>query len=202
MPRAISLGAMALLALTVAVNTAHADECREFGEPSYVATRTITHPGVQIVTRIMSRSGLEREESRQAGSSFVRIVTPEAVFIFDEAKKTGMRLPPLPSPPARAKSTGAAQPGVKIDKDVDGELQTVTIRQKVGDSWQPVLKVACRKDGVLVSREFPMLLPDGKWVAARLSHTDIVVGPQADALFQVPADIKLTTPPPPPRPKQ
>ena len=173
-------------------------ECVEFGTPSFTATRELDTGKDKFSSKIFVSGERQREETVIGKGVNVRILKDGTVTIFDTVKKTGIRLPQRP-----AEAGGPAQVSEserRVTREQKGDITRIITQRKRGDDWLVALVVDCRSDGVLMGSTFPAPGPDGQLLYQSFRHVDITVGPVDEALFEVPADIKLTTPPPGPPP--
>lgn len=173
----LGAGSGAALALT--------PECARFGSPSYSADRTLTVGGRTFSSKVHVSGGREREEARTGDQIEVRIVTRAGFVAFNPDKKVGIRRSAPPPP-------GRAQPG-SFRTAISDEGGTKIVRtegRREDGGWDLIAEARCRADGVPLSRRFFAPI-GGQLVESRLSQSNIVVGPQPAALFQVPKDVKF-----------
>jgi len=167
-------------------SAADAQECREFGTPSYQATREIEMMGKTVTSKVYIAGDREREEVEQSGRTMIRIRDPQGTVAFDETSKSGVRMP-APSVP---KQVSEKDPNVRVQKDRKGDVHTTTIQRKQGEAWVDFITVVCRTDGVLLERSFPAII-DGKPGRSVTRHTDIKIEPVGPELFQVPSHVNI-----------
>jgi hypothetical protein len=174
------------LSLALAGSAAAANECREFGSPSYSATRTADILGKTITSKVYVSGDREREEMTDGGKTIIRIREPKGMTAFDEISKSGIFIPA----PAMTKKS-EKDPNTRIEKEKRGDTHAVIIQRKKGEGWIDVVSVVCRPDGVLVERTFPIAAKDkeGRGV---VRHTNITIEQQSPDLFKVPADVSIT----------
>ena len=180
---------MLLLASTigsVSSDLALAGECDEFGKPGYVATRTVAFGNNKIVSKVFSLDGKEREETRIGDRTVIQIRSGPITVRFDEESNTGVRFRMLAKPSGKKNN-----PNVRTKKTKLADRQVVVIQRKVGNRWHQLIKVTCRLDGVLLAKEFPMVLPGAQPMQAKLQHSNIVLKEFSSVLFEVPKNVKI-----------
>lgn len=162
--------------------------CSKFGSPSYQADRTVSIGGETIRSKIFVSGARERQEiAAPGGRTEVRLAAGGAIIIFDPAAKTGMRLPPPPVPKIRL-----AKENVRIGVHDDGPTKIVKmeVRDDKGD-WKVTEEAVCRNDGIILSQQFTVGGTGGQVVSGQMSQSAISVGPQDQALFKLPSDVRL-----------
>lgn len=185
--------ALAAAAATSGATPAEANLCKEFGLPSYTATRTITFPDKTITAKVFVSGDRFREEIPEGSRTIIRMGDMVKSYTYDEVSKRGIVVPA----PALQKGEmpDKNDPNTRVSRTKTDTEQTVTIEKKKGEDWALVLKVVCRLDGVLLEQVFSVPMKD-KEVMATLKQTDIVQGPIAEDVFKIPNHITLIEPPP------
>jgi hypothetical protein len=173
------------LSLVLAGTAAAANECREFGGPSYSATRTADILGKTITSKVYVSGDREREEMTDGGKTIIRIREPKGMTAFDETSKSGIFIP-APAMPKKSEK----DPNTRVEKEKRGDTHAITIQRKKGEGWVDVVGVVCRSDGVLVERTFPVV-DKGKHGQGVVRHTNIQLEPIGPERFEVPADVKI-----------
>ena len=188
MPRA-SRAAFILGSFAISTSGAAAQECKEFGKPSYVATRIVDIGGQKISSKVFLADDKEREDLKAGDRTIVRLRVGRSMTVFDDVSKTGKSTvvgAPGPSPVKKG------DPNVRDTKEKSGDTQVNTIQIKDGDKWIDLIKVTCRLDGVVLEKEFPVDL-QGKPGRAKLRHSDIELKELPADTFEVPKGIKIET---------
>jgi hypothetical protein len=166
-------------------------ECKDYGQATYQATRTVDIGGkLQTGTVYVSGDSERDETTGPDGKPAIHIKTPQRIVTFSPTGKTGIILPvpPRREPPKADAST-------QIERTTAGDTHILIVKKKIGDAWVQVYRSVCRKDGVLLERDFPV--PSGeKMITAKMRHTAIEVRDVPADRFVVPADVKLLEPPP------
>jgi hypothetical protein len=185
--------ASALLLATVATALA-SPECKELGTASYRATRTVEINGRMISGTVYISGDQERDETTAPdGKPIVHIKNLQRVITYSPQTKAGIL---VPVPPGRAPGLAKTDATTQVERKIDGDLQTTSIKKRINDAWVQVYRSVCRRDGVLLERDLPVPLGD-KMGTAKMRHTAIEVQAMATETFAVPADVRVITPPPP-----
>lgn len=168
-------------------STGLANECREFGTPSYSAVRTTQIGPKTIVSKVFVIGDKEREEASFADRIVVHIRTADALTTFDEATNTGVRVKVIPARPPVDKG----DPNMRLVKSREGDSETIAIQVREGGAWNDLIKVTCRLDGVLLEREYPTVLPGAKRGRIKVVQTEIQLEALSPALLEVPKHVKI-----------
>ncbi len=185
--------ATASLVLATGPPALAAPDCKAHGTASYQATRTVEVDGRSMSGTVYVSGDLERDETTGPdGKPAIHLKSPQRVVIFSPQTKTGVMMKPPAQRPDAPKSDATTQ----VERKSDGGMHTTTIKKRIGEQWVQVYRSVCRADGVLLERDFPFPLKD-KMGTARMRHTAIEVKAIDAAMFQPPADVKLSEPPPP-----
>lgn len=165
---------------------ASAQECKDFGTPSYTATRNVDIGGNKITAKVSISGENEREDVKGGDRIVTTLRMGRSVTVYDNVSKTGRSFQiQVPSAPPKLDEANQRK---FIEKD--GDTQTNTIQVKDGENWIDLIKVVCRSDGVLLAREFPVDL-QGKPGRVKLRHSDIEVKPLPAETFVVPKGFKI-----------
>ena len=180
----------------VALLKASIRPCQSIGMPSYTARRIVDMGRIVITSRVYVAGMKEREELRRAGQLLVVLRDGKTETSWNPATRKGFRImmrPPKMPPRDKARPRIRA---ITLNKD-DRILKVV--QERFNGRWLEILRITCRKDGVLLGKRFFARLPNGQAVQVKMHQEDIEVKELPDSLFRVPADVTIVERRPPGR---
>jgi hypothetical protein len=168
-------------------------ECKELGTQSYQATRTVDVNGRVMSGTVFISGENERDETTAPdGKPIIHIKNAQRVITYSLQTMAGII---VPLPPGRQPTPTKSDATTQVERKIEGDLQTTIIKKRIGDAWVQVYRSVCRKDGVLLERDFPVPIGD-KMGTAKMRHTAIEVKALPSETFVVPAGVKVLSPPP------
>ena len=184
MPPNLFCSFLPALALLLSTHGSQARDCAA-PAPDYVAERSVTVGDTTIQARILSSGEREREEVRIGGKTMVTLRTPAGSITFDPKAHRGVEMP---------SATARQQPTRHVDSaEPDGRTLRVTQFLRNG-TWIDLSRTTCRKDGIMIRREFVTLDAQGKEVKGEMVQDQIVVRAVPSDVFAVPGDVVLEKP--------
>jgi hypothetical protein len=168
-------------------------ECNDLGVASYQATRTVEINGQVLSGTVYISGDNERDEtSGPDGKPIVHIKNLQHVITYSPQKKSGIL---VPAPKGRAPGVAKSDATTQVERTTDGDRRTTIIRKRIKEAWVQVYRSVCRKDGVLLERDFPVPLGETMGTA-KMRQTAIEAKAFGTDTFIVPADVKIVAPPP------
>jgi hypothetical protein len=184
MPLSRFCSSLPALALFLAPSGGQARDCAA-SAPDYVAERSVTVGDATIQMRILSSGEREREEAKIGGKTEVTLRTPAGSTMFDPEAHRGVEMP---------SATTRQQPTRYVDSaEPDGKMLRVTQFLRNGD-WIDLSRTTCRKDGVMIRREFVTIDAQGREVKGEMVQNQIVLRSIPNDMFVVPGNIILKKP--------
>jgi hypothetical protein len=181
MPLSRFYSSLPVLALFLSPHGGQARDCAA-SAPDYVAERSVTIGNATIQMRILSSGEREREEAKVGGKIRVTLRTPAGSTMFDPEARRGVEMP---------SATTRQQPTRYVDSaEPDGRMLRVTQFLRNGD-WIDLSRTTCRKDGVMIRREFVTINAQGREVKGEMVQDHIVVGAISNDMFIVPGSVIL-----------
>ncbi len=167
--------------LALAAGGAHASDCAGAAQ-TYVAQRTVTIGTTSFQTQVYASGDREREDAQLDGHTRITIRTPAGTTVFEPDLHRGIEMP-IPDAPR--------QQTRHIDSvEADGTRLRITQFQH-DQNWIELSRTICRKDGVMVRRDFVTIDNQGKEVKGNLVQDHIRLGSVPPETFSIPSDVAL-----------
>ena len=184
MPLSRFCSSLPALALFLAPFGGQARDCAAL-VPDYVAERRIMVGDTAIRTRILSSGDREREEINIGGKTKVTLRTAAGSTMFDPEGRRGVEIPV---------ATTRRQPTQYVDSTAADDKMLRATQFLRNGSWIDLSRTTCRKDGIMIRREFVTIDIQGREVNGEMVQDHIVVGAIPNDMFVVPAGVILERP--------
>jgi len=183
MPLSLFCSSLPALALFLFPHSGQARDCA-VSAPDYVAERSVTVGNATIQMKILSSGEREREEVKFGGKTRVTLRTSAGSKMFDPEARRGVEMPGTPTRQQPTRYVDSAEP--------DGKMLRVTQFLRNGD-WIDLSRTMCRKDGIMIRREFVTIDAQGREVKGEMVQDHIVIGAIPNDVFVVPGNVILET---------